>query len=128
MKNKGFTLIELLGVIIIIALLMVLIFPSVINSIKDSSNKTDSLTYKLIYNAADIHISNHLDYFKKVDQNKYIILLSDLVAEDLLASPIKLSDSGADITNTKCIQVTYSNNKFNYELKDAGTCIEDIAE
>ena len=38
MKNKGFTLIELLGVMVILALVITLAFPSLINSIKKSYN------------------------------------------------------------------------------------------
>mgnify|MGYP003300450673 CR=1 FL=1 len=125
MKNKGFTLIELLGVIIILALLMIIVFPSIINSVKNSSNKTDDLTKELIYNAADLFIDEHINDFPKMNGSKYSIELSTLVGEGLLTGPIKLSSSDADITNNKCIQVTY-NNGYNYELKDSGTCVETI--
>lgn len=125
MKNKGFTLIELLGVIIILALLMIIVFPSIINSVKNSSNKTDDLTKELIYNAANLFIDDHINDFPKMNGSKYSIELSTLVGEGLLTGPIKLSGSDLDITNNKCIQVTY-NNGYNYELKDSGTCKEII--
>ena len=125
MKNKGFTLIELLGVIIILALLMIIVFPSIINSVKNSSNKTDDLTKELIYNAADLFIDDHINDFPKMNGSKYSIELSTLVGEGLLTGPIKLSSSDSDITNNKCIQVTY-NNGYKYELKDNGTCKEII--
>jgi len=121
MKNKGFTLIELLGVIIILALLMIIVFPSIINSVKNSSNKTDDLTKELIYNAANLFIDDHINDFPKMNGSKYSIELSTLVDEGLLTGPIKLSGSDLDITNSKCIQVTY-NNGYKYELKDSGTC------
>jgi len=121
--KKGFTLIELLGVIIILALLVILVFPSIVNSVKNSSEKTDDLTLELIYNATDLYISNHKNDFSKKNGYKYIIDLSDLVDEGFLASPIKLSDSDVDITNNKCIQITY-NDGYKYELKDIGTCEE----
>lgn len=123
MKNNGFTLVELLGVIIILALLITLVFPSIINSVKSSGEKTDKLTLEMIYNASDLYISNHKDNFKKVNGNKYIISLEELVAEDLLASPIKLSDSDIDITDSKSVQVTYSNGEFTYELKNSSECV-----
>lgn len=125
MKNKGFTLIELLGVIIILALLMIIVFPSIINSVKKSSNKTDALTLDLIYNAADLFISEHKTDFPKRAGNKYLIELKDLVDEGFLVAPIKLSDNDLDITNSKCIQVIYQES-YNYELKDNGTCEELI--
>jgi len=75
----------------------------------------------LIYNASNLYISNNKNKFPKKNGNKYIIELKDLVDEGLLVSPIKLSDIDADITNNKCIQVTY-NDGYNFELKEKGTC------
>lgn len=128
MKNNGFTLVELLGVIIILALLTILVFPSIINSVKSSGEKTDALTLDMIYRASELYISNHKSDFIKKEGNKYVISLKDLVAEDLLASPIKLSDSDIDITNTKSVQVIYSNGKFTYELKNSGECVEEVQQ
>ena len=93
MKNKGFTLIELLGDIIILSLLTILVFPNVINSIKNSTDKTDSLAIDLINNACDIYILNHPDDFPKDNGNKFSIELSELVDEGLLVSPIKYGKS-----------------------------------
>lgn len=125
MKNKGFTLIELLGVIIILALLMIIVFPSIINSVKNSSDKTDELTKELIYNAADLFIDRHMNEFPKTVENKYVIDLKSLIDEGLITGPIKLSDSDTDVTNKKCIQVTY-NKGYKYELKDSGSCEEIV--
>ena len=121
MKNNGFTLVELLGVIVILALLVTLVFPAVIGSIKSSSEKTDDLTLKLIYNAADLYTTNHSDEYLKVNGTKYSISLQELVDEGLLASPIKLSDSDSDLTDLKCVQAIY-NNGFTFELKNNGSC------
>ena len=122
MKNKGFTLIELLGVIIILGLLAILVFPSIINSVRNSSKKTDDLTFDLIYNAADLYIDNHKNNFPKINGGKYIVDLEDLVGEEFLVSPIKLSESDDDLTNQKCVQVSY-NNGFDYELKNYSECV-----
>ena len=62
MKNRGFTLLELLGVIIILALLTTLVFPSVLNAIKKSSDQTDKLSMDLISNATDIYIERGNDF------------------------------------------------------------------
>ena len=112
--QKGFTLVELLGVIILISLLMVIVFPAIINSIKKTSSNTDNMTLELIYNASDIYIKNHINDFPKVEGNKYVITLKELVEEDLLTSNIKLSNNKID---NKCIEVTYSES-YQYNLKD----------
>lgn len=120
MNNKGFTLIELLGVIIILALIMLIAFPNIINSIKKTNDKIDEKTLELIYNASDIYINNHIEDFPKKSENKYIIEFNNLIGEDLLSGDLKTSNSD-NITNTKCIQVTYDNG-YKYELKDSGEC------
>ena len=56
--NRGFTLVELLGVIIILSLLLLISLPSILNSVKRSSAKTDELTKELIYNATDLYMKN----------------------------------------------------------------------
>lgn len=124
MKNKGFTLIELLGVVIILALLMIIVFPSIVNSVKNSSNKTDDLTKELIYNASDLFISNHINEFPKLSGARFVIQLQDLIDDGHLASPIKLSN-GDDITNNKCVQVTYEDG-YKYELKNTVDCVADL--
>ncbi len=119
MKNRGYTLLELLGVIIILALLTTLVFPSIINSIKKSSDKIDSATMELISNAADLYIDNNLNDFIKNNGNKYEIKLQDLLDSSNLPNSINLSNK--DI-NDKCVQVIYENDKFSYTLKPEGTC------
>ncbi|MBE6139665.1 MAG: prepilin-type N-terminal cleavage/methylation domain-containing protein [Firmicutes bacterium] len=122
MKNKGFTLIELLGVIILLTLLIIIVYPNIIDSVKNSSEKTDELTLRMIYDAADLYVSNNKKQFTGTYNGKYIIDLQDLVDADILSSPIKLSDSD-DITNDKCVQVTYSyEDGYKYELRDNGEC------
>ena len=122
MKNKGFTLIELLGVIILLTLLIIIVYPNIIDSVKNSSEKTDELTLRMIYDAADLYVSDNKKKFTGTYNGKYIIDLKDLVDADILSSPIKLSNSD-DITNDKCVQVTYSyEDGYKYELRDNGEC------
>lgn len=122
MENKGFTLIELLGVIVILALLMIITFPSVINLIKSSSNEKDDLVMDLIYNATEMFIKDNRNSYPSVDGNSYCITLTDLIEHGDLKGPINLNNE--DVTNKKSVQVTYSD-KFSYELKDSNSCIEN---
>ena len=123
MKSNGFTLIELLGVIAILALLTLLVFPNIIDSIRQSSEKTDDVMLNMIYNAADLYVSNHQGSFPKENGNKYSVTLSDLVSEGALSRPVKLSSNDTDITDTKCVQVLYENG-YKYEIKNIGECVK----
>ena len=124
MKNRGFTLLELLGVIVILALLTTLVFPSILNTIKKSSNQTDELSMDLISNAADLYIENHANDFKKRNGSKFIIDMKELIEDGNLPSNVKISD--IDNIDDKCLQVTYQDG-FNYELKDKDSCEYFIA-
>lgn len=121
MKKNGFTLIELMGVIIILALLIALSLPSIINFIKSSNDKTDKISLDLIYSATDSYIKENRSDYPKVKENIYCIPLKDLVDDNKLKSPIKFSDSDEDITEKKVVEVTYSD-KFKYQLKN--DCVE----
>ena len=121
-KNKGFTLVELLGVIIILSLIMLLVFPKIVNSIKNSSKNTDKLEEELIYNAAKLYINKYKDNYPKNDGNVYCIAVKDLVDENYLTGPVTFSD-GEDISDLKTIEVSYSGG-FEYVLKDNSECVE----
>ena len=71
--KKGFTLIELLGVIVILSLIMLVVFPNVLSVIKKSNQDKDTYTLTLIKNAADIYIKEHPD----VVDEKFCRVISD---------------------------------------------------
>ena len=125
MKNKGFTLIELLGVIVILSVLMLLVLPKIVNSIKSSSYKVDEITQKLVYNATDLYIDSKKNSFKKLNGASYCVSFSDLVDFGYLKSPIT-SSSNIDLTDLKSVKITYKNNKFNYEIVDIDKCKQEI--
>lgn len=112
MKKNGFTLIELLGVIVIIALLVVIVFPQVINSIKSTKEKNNKLEEDLIYNAADLFLDKYSDEYPKENGSTYCIPLTDLVGEGYLSSNLTLSNSEEDVNG---VQATY-NDGFSYDL------------
>jgi len=124
MKNKGFTLIELLGVIVIISLLMLIVMPKIINSLKSTSIKVDDLTLKMIYSASELYIDEYPNKFEEINGNKNCITLRDLTGEGYLKSPINVDD--IDITDLKSVQVTY-NNGFKFEVVDKDDCVVETS-
>lgn len=124
-SKKGFTLIELLGVIIILALLMVVIFPKIINTAKNISSETDDLNMDLIYNAANLYIESNNNDFPKKNGNTYCITLRDLTEGGYIKSPITLNNSDEDITDIKSVEVKYQNG-YKLQLVNNDNCDEDI--
>ncbi len=120
--KKGYTLVELLGVLVILALIISLVTPSIIDFFKKSSEEIDKQTLKLIYNASDLFISEHADSFSKTNGSEFEISFKDLETSNLLPSSIKATNGKKNISEEKCIQVTYLDDKYQYKLKDNGTC------
>ena len=116
--KKGFTLIELLGVIVILSLLMLLVFPNVLSVIKKSNNDKDAYTLKMIMNAADIYIKENPD--AAVENSSYCIPLDILVDEGNLKGPIYIEDNNVDLTHTKSILMPYDENNLKDYIVDNG--------
>ena len=120
MNNKAFTLMELLATIIIIALITSLAVPAVINQIADKKSKIDETTKMMIYNAAELYMSNNQYEYPKLSGNKYCISLDKLVSSGLLESPIKDFKTGSVIALTKKVSISVNtNNEYDeFELVD----------
>ena len=64
MKNKnGFTLIETMGVLILLAVILVLMFPSLTKWLKGADSSIDSATKELIMKAYNEAIINEYRFF-----------------------------------------------------------------
>ena len=122
---KGFTLIELLGVILILSLLLIIVFPNIINLVKNTNDNIDSTSEKLIFNATELYMKDNSDYYKT--GGKYCINIEDLVQEDYIRSPLQYKESD-DITENKSVLVSYKNNENVYEIIDKSRCKDSIAE
>lgn len=118
--KKGFTLIELLGVIVLLALIMLMVFPTIINTIKKSNNSKDEIYKKLILSAAEDYVSENKSDFEKANESKYCIVVNDLIDYGLFDED-ELVDS-KEILENKSVQVLYSDNKFSYSLVNTSDC------
>ena len=123
MNKKGFTLMELMGVLVILALLMLIVFPRLINLIKSSNDTKDDITKNLIYLATENYIKERKNKYISTSDKKYCITLKELVDNTDLTENLKLGDED-NIVDTKSIQVTYQN-KFIYDIVDKEDCVEN---
>ena len=83
-NNKGFTLIELMAVIIILAVIGLIIFPSAIESINNSKDKLYKEQVKRILDAADSWASSNDSKLPSNDGGAIIITIEQLQKAGLL--------------------------------------------
>lgn len=94
MKKNGFTLIELMGVIVILGVLGLVVFPAVLNQMKKVDTNLSEANRKIIYSAADSYINDHKSTFEDEIKNDDDIRLSisQLVSEGYLNNDINFKD------------------------------------
>lgn len=118
MKNKGFTLIELMGAIIILLVLVLLIFPSIINIIKKTSGEIDTATKALIVDATKGYIEDKKDIenYTLKEGNVYCIKIQKLIEDNYLIDNLKTGANLNDFDITRYVKVTIEEEKYNYTI------------
>ncbi len=128
MNKKGFTLIELLSVVTLIVLVSVLVLPNISSSINKKKNEINDANNKLLYEAANVYISNHSNEYLNSNEasgSVYCIPIQELVNDGILGVPFKDVD-GNEIDYSKFLKATYFStfNNFDYDIVDE--CVESI--
>lgn len=117
-KKNGFTLSELLGVVVILALLMLLVFPSLINRLKEGKLQISSSVETLIFNATGNYINNNLnDYPVNIDTT-YCFTLEQLVEAGELTKGLLIDENGKSLDLNKKVIVKIEEQKKVYEMAD----------
>lgn len=111
MKSRGFTLTELLGVIAILAIITIIAFPNIMNSIKRSESKMTNSQKELIYSSVDLYLDNHQSIYNFTYGDMYSIRIQTLVDEDLLEQAFV--DSIDELDANTCVNVTIIDNNKN---------------
>ena len=121
--KKGFTLVEVLGVVVLLSIIILLITPNIISSIKNANINVNNKMADVIFSATKKYIANDNDY-KEKKGNTYCILISELVNNGYLESPVKYGDDD-DITLTKTVKAEYNTN-WNYSIVDNANCTSNV--
>lgn len=120
--KKGFTLVELLGVILIIALLSIVMFPNVINHFFATSERLDKEVEALVIEAAKDYYAVKKDDISDIDYCMYILTLQE---EGLLAYDLKNSE-GKIISGDTIVKI--GKNGSSYEVGSCNISVTDIEE
>ncbi len=112
---KAFTLTELLAVIVIIALIGILIIPSVINIISNSTDEITEAQYETILAQTKIFVLENIDTYEKVNGNQYCIKVSDLAGQNYLTQDYINNLKTPEKIN---IEVNVRNDEYHYNFTE----------
>lgn len=117
MKRNGFTLVELLSVIIVLGLIMAVVVPSVIGTIKESKEKAYQTNVEMVKSAAESYINMSFDSYKEnfISPGYVNISIPLLVEDGFLKPDIKNPKNGENLMGSVRVTRT-SENKYSYEF------------
>ena len=116
--KRGFTLVELIGVVIILALIALLAFPPILNSIRKTKIELSDASKEILYNAVDLYISENLNDFPKNNGNIYCVTLNILVSKEYLPTKVYDSVTGEEISLDSKIEIKVENNGYAYNMNN----------
>ncbi len=122
--KKGFTLVELIGVVIILALIALLAFPPILNSIIKTKTELSDASKEILYNATNLYVSENLNDFPKRNGNIFCVTLNTLSSKEYLPTKVYDSVTGEEISQDSLIEVKVENNNYTYNMNNE--CVEDI--
>ena len=100
LNNSGFTLIEMMATITIIALLYILVFPTVLEFLKRTSGDIDEINRALITIETEKYIDNNPSLYPKISGDTYCITVGELIDAgylgDFLYDTEALTPMGSD--------------------------------
>lgn len=122
--KKGFTLVELLAVITLLGILVIIIFPTVLEMIDKKTAQIDEEKINLIYSSADTYMRNNINDYPAYEGNVYCISVKKLSDEQLI--PFETDDNILYADNNKTENIVRiaigANNKNAYQIVKNGEC------
>lgn len=118
MKKRGFTLVELLGVIVVLGLLMLFVFPNVVNQLKKGKGDISSAVETLIFNSAGNYIDGNLNTYPVSTDTTYCLTLEQLVSAGEIKENLLIDDQGKKLHLGKKVEVTIKDGKKSYKMND----------
>lgn len=105
MKQKGFTLTEMIAVVLIIALLTIIILPSILNQLQSQKDNISKASMQLIYDATELYIKERQSMYPMAAGETYCISLESLVNAGKLKNPLQDLSTGKNISLNKIVKV-----------------------
>lgn len=124
MKKNGFTLIELLGVIVVIAVLSLIIFPIVMNQFRKNRKQISDTMKTMMIDATSLYVDADPNEYIKNNGNIYCISLEQIVNAGYLSNPLMDLSTGEEIPMSNKMKVSVENLQFHYEYIADDNCVE----
>ena len=122
--KKGFTLVELLGVLIVLAVIAVIVFPLVNKTIKTNKEKLYNSQLEEIKSGAEKWAYANIEMLPVNDGESVTITLFELKKGGFLTLDIRNPITGELLPNDMVITITFKNN--NFEINVDGNSGSDI--
>lgn len=113
--KKGFTLIELIGVVILLSIIMIIVFPTLLNHITNTNKELSESEKQIIYSGTSNYIAKYQNNYEKINGNIYCIEIDELLKEQVIHNNL--------MNRYQYVQVVVNQDQYQYEIKD--TCTPD---
>lgn len=125
--KKGFTLIELLAVITLLALIMLVITPTLVNNLVKTRKELNDSQKELIYSATDKYIKENKSNYPNVAKSEYCVTLNELADNGLLSDSIMNFIDESDVDMDYGVKVVVENKlTYSYEFDYEKNLCESI--
>ena len=108
-RNKGFTLIELLGVITLLGVIALVVFPLLLKQINNARSGIKDANDVLLIDAAKDYVSSHENQYIAEEGNNYCISMETLINENYFNPKLKDSEN-KELDLNKVIEISYKKN------------------
>lgn len=116
MKNKGFTLVEILAVITIVAVLILILVPSVDAIIKAGKDDTYEIQTDLIKSGLKDWAAANAFSLPAAEGENVTITLGELKTGGFVPIEIRNPKTNECFSNDIVLKVTKQNNKYKYDI------------
>ena len=116
MRKKGFTLIELLAILIILSVLVIILIPTIKDSINQAKNDVYNTQVSEIKSAAETYFIN--SNFKVDSNTPKVMYITDILSSGYIESN-KIINPKDETSMMGCVLIKYYSNQYHYDYLDS---------
>ena len=110
--RRGFTLIELLAVLVIIAILSVIVVPTVTNSIEEAKENTYNEQVNIIKQAGESYFID--SNYKVLENEQKVVYVTDILESEYLSNS-QIINPKTEKEMTGCVLINYYSEQYHYK-------------